>query len=685
MTENIFIDYSLLILFLPLASFLILVFAGKRLPRQGDWVGIGAILTTLALSISMFVSMLIEYEPGFSHEASFSWINLSAFQVDLGFLVDNITIIMLLVVSLISSMTHIFSTKYLEGDIRYSRYYAYLGLFTFSMNGIVLANNLISLYMFWELVGVSSYLLIQHWFEKDSAADAAKKAFLTNRVGDIGFFIGIMLIFSTVGAFTYSDIFAGVAGGTIGGSILTFAGLGLFLGAMGKSSQFPLHIWLPDAMEGPTPVSALMHAATMVAAGVYMSVRIFPLFTPDALTVVAYVGGFTALFAASIAITQNDIKKVLAYSTVSQLGYMILAVGTGAYIAGFFHLVTHAMFKACLFYCSGSVIHAMHHALHEKHDHETDPQDMRNMGGFRDKMPVTYATMLIATLAISGVPLFSGFLSKDAVLAGTLSFVIHHPEHFFLAICGFGAALITAFYMFRLIFMTFHGSPAKKELIDDIHESPKAMTYPLILLATLSLFIFYTLPSVSPISDHGWFKDLVVPQDSFVQDAHILSAHEIEEGMHHAHYPAMALSLLVAGLGIGLSWMMYFRKKISAEEWAKKTGPMYNLSLNKYYFDENYQKYLIQPVLKLADKVAYIDWELYDKYFINGFGRVTDWISRLTGRLDYEGIDQTLVDGVGRSAGKMGSGLKQIQTGKLQNYLLFVLGGVIVILVFQTI
>ena len=408
MTENIFIDYSLLILFLPLVSFLVLIFAGKRLPRQGDWVAIGAILTTLALSISMFVSMLIEYEPGFSHEASFSWINLSAFRVELGFLVDNITIIMLLVVSLISSMTHIFSTKYLEGDIRYSRYFAYLGLFTFSMNGIVLANNLISLYMFWELVGVSSYLLIQHWFEKDSAADAAKKAFLTNRVGDIGFFIGIMLIFSTVGAFTYSDIFAGVADGTIGGTILTFAGIGLFLGAMGKSSQFPLHIWLPDAMEGPTPVSALMHAATMVAAGVYMSVRIFPLFTPDALTVVAYVGGFTALFAASIAITQNDIKKVLAYSTVSQLGYMILAVGTGAYIAGFFHLVTHAMFKACLFYCSGSVIHAMHHALHKKHDHETDPQDMRNIGGFKYKMPVTYATMLISTLAISGVPLFSG-------------------------------------------------------------------------------------------------------------------------------------------------------------------------------------------------------------------------------------------------------------------------------------
>jgi len=413
MTGNMIMDYSLLILFLPLAAFVIQIFIGKRLPRQGDWVSISAVITTLILAIAMFASMLIGHDPQFAQEASFTWLDMGAFHIELGFLVDNITITMLLVVALISTMTHIFSIKYLEGDIRYSRYFAYLGLFTFSMNGIVLANNLISMYMFWELVGVSSFLLIGHWFEKESAADAAKKAFLTNRVGDIGFFIGIMLIFSTLGTFAFSEIFDGIAAGKMGGTVLTFAGLGLFLGAMAKSSQFPLHIWLPDAMEGPTPVSALMHAATMVAAGVYLCVRLFPLFTPDALLVIAYVGGFTALFAATIAITQNDIKKVLAYSTVSQLGYMILSVGTGAYIAGFFHLVTHAMFKACLFYGSGSVIHAMHHALHKKHDHETDPQDMRNMGGFKNKMPVTYWAMLISTLAISGVPLFSGFLSKE--------------------------------------------------------------------------------------------------------------------------------------------------------------------------------------------------------------------------------------------------------------------------------
>lgn len=686
MTGNIFIDYSLLILFLPLVSFIILGFAGKRLPRQGDWLAIGSILTTLALSISMFVSILLEYDSNFSQEAGFTWMNLGAFEIELGFLVDNITIVMLVVVALISSMTHIFSTRYMEGDSGYSRYYAFLGLFTFSMNGIVLANNLISLYIFWELVGVSSYLLIQHWYDKDSAANAAKKAFLTNRVGDIGFFIGILLIFSTVGAFSYSDVFSGVANGVISGSILTFAGLGLFLGAVGKSSQFPLHIWLPDAMEGPTPVSALMHAATMVAAGVYLSVRLFPLFTPDALVVIAYVGGFTALFAATIAVTQNDIKKVLAYSTVSQLGYMILAVGTGAYIAGFFHLVTHAMFKACLFYCSGSVIHAMHHALHKKHDHETDPQDMRNMGGFRKPMPVTYITMVVATLAISGVPLFSGFLSKDAILAGTYAFVAHHPEHFFLAVCGFGAALITAFYMFRLIFMTFHSEPAMKEIYPDIHESPKAMTYPLIILSTLSIFIFYTLPHLNPFSDQGWFKDLIVARDSFVPGAYALSAHEIEEGLHHAHIPAMILSLIVAGAGIFLSWTMYFKKKLSAHDWAQKSGLLYDLSLHKYYFDENYDRFLVQPLLRLADKVAFIDWDLYDKYFINGFGRVTEWISRIVGiNLDYDGLDQSIVDGVGRTLNRTGAGLKHVQTGRLQNYLLFALAGIIVILVFQTV
>ena len=676
------INYALGILFLPLLSFIILILAGKRLPRQGDWVAIGSVLITLILSLAMFGSMLLSHDPGFSHEASIEWMDLGAFRIELGFLIDNITIVMLLVVALISTMTHVFSIKYMAGDIRYSRYYAYLGLFTFSMNGIVLANNLFSLYIFWELVGVSSYLLIGHWFEKDSAADAGKKAFLTNRVGDIGFFIGVMLIFTALGTFNYGEIFQGVAQGDMAGTLLTLAGIGLFMGAVGKSSQFPLHIWLPDAMEGPTPVSALMHAATMVAAGVFLTVRLFPIFTPEALLFIAYVGGFTAIFAATIAITQNDIKKVLAYSTVSQLGYMILAVGTGAYIAGFFHLVTHAMFKACLFYGSGSVIHAMHHALHNKHDHDTDPQDMRNMGGFKSKMPVTYWTMVVAALAISGVPLFSGFLSKDAILAGTLAFGTHHPQHFLLPIFGFGAALITAFYMFRLIFMTFHNEPKLPELYDDINESPKEMTFPLVLLSALSVFIFYTLPYFNPLSDHGWFMELVKAKDSMVPGNP--SAHEIAEGIHHSHMLTMILSTLVAALGIFLSWSVYLKKSISADAWAEKLAPYYNLSLNKYFIDENYDKYLYQPLLRLADRISFIDWELYDKYFINGFGHVTKWLSFLTGRTDYDGLDQTIVDGLGRSMSKAGSTLKEVQTGRLQNYMLFALFGVVIIVIFQS-
>ena len=679
--DNIFINYSLLILVLPLVAFVILIFAGKRLPRQGDWVAVSAILVTLILSIVMFVAMLLDYNPVFSQESTFTWMDLGAFKIELGILVDNITIIMLLVVTLISSCSHIFSLKYMEGDIRYSRYYAYLGLFTFSMNGIVLSNNLISMYMSWELVGLSSYLLIGHWFEKDSAADAGKKAFLTNRVGDIGFFIGIMLLYSSVGSFLFSDVFAGVEAGKITGITLTFAGVGIFLGAMGKSSQFPLHIWLPDAMEGPTPVSALMHAATMVAAGVYMAVRLFPLFTPDALLVIAYVGGFTAIFAALIAITQNDIKKVLAYSTVSQLGYMILAVGTGVYIAAFFHLLTHAMFKANLFYGSGSVIHAMHHALHEKHDHETDPQDMRNMGGFKSKMPITYWSMLISTLAIAGVPFFSGFLSKDAILAGTLAFAQHQPQHFLLPVFGFGAAAITAFYMFRLIFMTFHGEHQMPELVDDIHESPKEMTGPLVLLASLSVFIFYTLPRFNPFSYHGWFTDLIVPQTAVVPGS--MTAHQITEYSHHAHDLAMGLSITVAVIGISLSVLVYLKKIIPAETLAKKMGFLYDWSLNKFYFDENYHRFLYKPFLNLSSKVAWIDWELYDRYFINGFGLVTEWFSRVIGKFDYDGIDQGLVDGIGRMAGVTGHSLMKIQTGRLQNYLLFVVAGVIVMIIVQ--
>ena len=678
-----FIQLSLIIYFLPLLAFVINILIGKRLPRQGDWISIGAVGISLALSIAMFAGMLVNYNPDFSVETFWSWIYLGSFNINLGFLIDNITIIMLLVVALISTMTHLFSIKYMEGDSRYSRYYAYLSLFTFSMNGIVLSNNLMLLYMSWELVGLSSFLLIGFWFEKDSASIAANKAFLTNRVGDIGFFIGIMIIFMTLGSVSYGDIFNGVGNSELSGTLLTCAGIGLFMGAMGKSSQVPLHIWLPDAMEGPTPVSALMHAATMVAAGVFMMVRLFPIMSPDALVFVAYIGGITALFASVVAITQNDIKKVLAYSTVSQLGYMIMSVGTGAYVAAFFHLVTHAAFKANLFYGSGSVIHAMHHALHKKHDHNTDPQDMRNMGGLKSKMPITYKSMLIGTLALSGVPFFSGFLSKDAILAGTLSFASHHPIHFLLPIFGFGAAMITAFYMFRLIFLTFHNEPNHPKLMGDIHESSWEMATPLVVLSGLSFFIFFTLPYFNPFSDHGWFMDIIRAKNSMVPGTP--SADDIAQGIHHSHLFAMILSLLVASAGIFLAWKMYLKKDINPDTLSEKFKTFYLLSYNKFYIDEIYSKYIYSPVLKLADYISYLDWEIYDKYFINGFGKVTNWLSGVTGKVDYEGIDQGVVDSFGRNTKRVGMVLRTMQTGKLQTYMLCALVGVIIIMIVQVI
>ena len=680
------VNYGIAILLLPLMAFVVQIFIGKRLPRNGDWISVGAVALTLCLSLAMFGVMLVKYDPEFSVDETWTWFDLGSLKVQIGILIDNVTVVMLLVVSLVSTLVHVYSTAYMEGDLRYSRYFAFLSLFTFSMNGIVLANNLLGIYIFWELVGLSSYLLIGHWFEKDSASDAAKKAFLVNRVGDIGMFIGIMLFFTATGSFLFRDVFAGVESGLLSTEILTVAGLCLFAGAIGKSAQFPLHVWLPDAMEGPTPVSALIHAATMVAAGVYLSFRLFPIFTPTALTVIAYIGGFTAIFAAIIAVTQNDIKKVLAYSTVSQLGYMILAVGVGAYTYGLFHLVTHAAFKAGLFLCSGSVIHAMHHAYHELHDHESDPQDMRNMGGMRDKMKITYLTMLICTVALSGVPFTSGFLSKDAILAGTLSFTMHHPEHFLLVLFGFGAALLTAFYMFRLIFMTFYGEPVRREVYDNIHESPSAMTAPLVTLATLSFFLFFTLPYFNPFSDHGWFTVLIDARDSVVPGHLNLTAHEIAEGMHHAHTPAMLLSILIAFSGIGLAVLMYLQKRISADDIAAKLSLPYKLSLNKFFVDETYQRYLINPSLILARMIAFFDWEIYDKYIVNGFGKVTEWFSRVVGiRWDYDILDQQIVDGVGRTTGFFSARLRLIQTGKVQNYLVWVLAGVIMIYVFQAI
>ena len=665
-------------LFLPLLSFVVLIFFGKKIGNNASNVAMIFIGLMLLITIRfLYISIFNNISP--IAAVSANWFSTGSFIVDLGIYFDNVTAIMSFVVALISFLVHLYSSEYMKGDPRYSRYFAYLGIFTFSMNGIVLADSLIMMYVFWELVGLSSFLLIGFWFEKDRPPKAANKAFLTNRVGDIGMFIGIMILFFNVGSFNINEIINNIS--LIDNDLLTVAGLLVFMGAVGKSAQFPLHIWLPDAMEGPTPVSALIHAATMVAAGVYMTFRIFPFLTPDALSVVAIIGAITAFGAAITAITRNDIKAVLAYSTISQLGYMIMALGVGAHLYAFFHLVTHAMFKACLFLCSGSVIHAMHHSLHELHDHETDPQDMRNMGGLKDKMPITHIAMLISTLAISGVPFFSGFLSKDGILAGTLSYYhMHHGWTIILPLIGFGSALITAFYMFRLIFKTFYGKPDNDKIFSHIHESPLAMTFPLMLLSLLSISFAFTL-NLNPLEGGGWFKNLI----GYI-DHKFLNMKLVEEGIHHAHDQAMYLSLGVAALGIILSVLFYLINKVDVKSVTSKLNifGLYSLSYNKFYIDKIYTLFIYKPFMGISWLCSKIDWNLYDQIFIDGWGWLTIKISDKSAVVDYDWLDQKVIDGFGKLTQFLSGKLKMTQNGVVQNYLLGgILGLLLLVVIFQ--
>ena len=538
------IQLSVIVLLLPLLSFVVLIFFNKRLPRGGDFIGVGILGTTFALSAWIFWNVIVlHYDPSFRLAWDFTWIDfgdvpgVGPLEIRMGIMIDNLTAIMLAMVTLISFLVHLYSTGYMSGERYYGRFFAYLGIFTFSMLGIVLSDNLFAIYIFWELVGLSSYLLIGFYFEKDSAADAQKKAFLTNRVGDIGMWLGILILYSQFHTFGYQEIYDHIKNGEfhMSQAWLTAAGVLLFMGCVGKSAQFPLHVWLPDAMEGPTPVSALIHAATMVAAGVYFVGRIFVILTPDALHVIAFIGAITAFMAATIAITQHDIKRVLAYSTVSQLGYMVLGLGVGAYSAALFHLLTHAFFKACLFLGSGAIIHAMHHE-----------QDMRWMGGLWKKMPWTFATFTLATLALAGLPLTSGFMSKDAILAGALGFaeVEGGGIYYLIPALGFFSAMLTAFYMGRQIWLVFFGEsrthlkPAAEHHDDghghddhhghhEVHEVAWNMRLPLVVLATLSVFAVY---SPDPLDGgKGWFMHLVQTPATAVPSA----AAPAEASAHH--------------------------------------------------------------------------------------------------------------------------------------------------------
>ena len=672
------INTALIILLLPLAAFVIQIFFGKRLPRGGDYVSVLAILASWLLSIKTFIDILFKYDPSFKVTQKWMWfdfshlsqelflnLNLSPIKFEVGLLLDNVSVLMLMVVTTISTLVHVYSIGYMHGDSRYARFFAYLSLFSFSMLGLVLTDNLFVLYIFWELVGVSSYLLIGFWFEKPSAADACKKAFLTNRVGDMGMFIGIMMVVLTLGHTSYEAFFNGVTQNAFSHGFLTVIGLCLFLGAMGKSAQFPLHIWLPDAMEGPTPVSALIHAATMVAAGVYMVTRLFVVFTPEALLIIAYVGGFTALFAATIALTHRDIKKVLAYSTVSQLGLMMLALGVGAYTAGFFHLVTHASFKACLFLVAGSVIHALH-----------GEQDLFKMGGLRKKLPFTFATGLIATLAISGVPLFSGFVSKDQILAGILSFAFANPQHSLLVLFGFGASALTAFYMFRLLFLAFFGEARETSIYNKAHESPLVMTLPLIILATLSLGILYNgsflgFGEVKVFGDKSnWFNFLLTTPSSEIHAHAAHSAHEI----------AMYASIILVSISVFLSWLFYMKIKTLPQKLSQKCALIYKTLVNLYWIDEIYEAVFINPLIRLNNFLyGEVDNKWIDKKMVDGVGVLTARAAHNQGHFDNVVIDRT-VDGSGELIFSGGLKLVRLQSGKLQQYLMIGLGFVLVII-----
>ncbi len=576
-----------LIPLLPLISFIINILFGRRfIKHRAHWVAVPAVAGSFILSLIVFMEVL----NGKTQDINlYEWVVSGDFNVSIGFLIDQLSALMMLVVTSISTLIFIYSIGYMHGDGGYYRFFAYLSLFVFSMLMLVMSNNFLLLYFGWEAVGLCSYFLIGFWFHKKSAADAGKKAFIVNRFGDFGFGLGVILTYLTFGTLQYTEVFEKaplILGQTINflGSdvgLITIICLLLFCGAVGKSAQIPLHVWLPDAMEGPTPVSALIHAATMVTAGVFMVARCNPLFnlSETAMQTVAVVGGVTAFFAATIALVQNDIKRVIAYSTVSQLGYMFLALGVGAYTAGIFHLYTHAYFKALLFLGSGSVIHALH-----------NEQNMQKMGGLKKYMPITYWTFIMATLSITGIPGFAGFFSKDEILWRTF---LGGNLGKFLWILGTGAALLTAFYSWRLIYLTFHGRYRGDEKIHP-HESPPVMTVPLIILAIGAVVAGWV--GIPPLfAEHG---------DKIGEFLSPVLGHPEGHGTHAQEIMVMTLSVIVALLGWIIAYNMYIRKPDLALTLGTRFSGLYKLLYNKYWVDELYSITIVRPTLRLAEKVV---------------------------------------------------------------------------------
>lgn len=610
----------------PFAAFVINILFGRKLNRSAAIVSVSASFFSLCLSVYTLAGLL----GGQGSYTLFNWLILGGATLNVGVTVDPLTCMMLLVVSLIGTLIQIYSIGYMNGDPRFPRFFAYMSLFMSSMLGLLLADNLVTLYIFWEGVGLCSYLLISFWFERASAARAGMKAFITTRIGDTGLLIGIFILFFSA----HTVHFSGLAAFSHAGPLFTLAALLLFCGAVGKSAQFPLHVWLPDAMEGPTPVSALIHAATMVAAGVYLVARCFGFFFAQqpALLCVAYAGAITAFFAATIAAVNNDIKRILAYSTISQLGFMMMGLGAGGYCAGIFHLMTHAFFKALLFLCAGSVIHSVH------------TQDIRGMGGIFQKMKTTGATFVIAALAISGVPPFSGFWSKDEILSEIL-----HNGHPFLFALAVATSLLTAFYMFRLVFLVLFGKPRS-----ELHprESPKVMTIPLGILAVFAIFAGFV---GSPFM-HNAFQAFIRPGPAAWAD---------NQG---PDYPVMMLSTLAAALGIGAAYLFYMlNNKIFPQAIRNKFIPLYNLVRNKYYVDEIYAFLFIRPCARLSRLASGFDLEVIDGA-VDACAGVAVMLSRIKSWTDSYIVDGA-VNGAAGAVGLFSQALRRIQTGHIQTYL----------------
>ena len=638
----------LLIPLLPFVGFLLNASAGRRLAKPvSGGVACAAMLASFTLSV-IAVLRLVALPPESRAIAAqlFTWISSGEFTVPFALRLDPLAAVMILVITGIGSLIHIYSTAYMHGerDAEFARYFSYLNLFAAFMLVLVLAANFLVLFVGWEGVGLCSYLLIGFWYEKKSAADAGKKAFIVNRIGDFGFILGMLLIFWQFGTLDFQQVARSIAGlgaessfGPI--SVITFL---LFVGATGKSAQIPLYIWLPDAMEGPTPVSALIHAATMVTAGVYMVGRNAVLFShaPETLAIVAVVGATTALMAGTIGLVQNDIKRVLAYSTVSQLGLMFLAMGVGAYAAGIFHLYTHAFFKALLFLGSGAVIHAL-----------AGEQDLRRMGGLRRELPLTYWTFVIGALAIAGVPGLAGFFSKDEILFRTFA-----GGHTLLWAVGMMTSLLTAVYMFRLVFLAFHGerahaAPSAAALHDDahgrLHDAPPAMALALIVLAVGSAAAGYVgLPHA--LGGNNRIERFLAPSFTVGAEEHAVEASESLELV------LMGVSSLVALGGIGIAMFFFLRNRDAADHIAARFGAVHRLLSNKYYVDEIYDTTIVQPIRIQSEDGL---WK----------------------RVDVRGIDGA-VNGVGETVGGLGDLLRRLQTGSVRAYAASLFGGVVLVL-----